>query len=279
MGAYLAAVKRAVHAQNALTGIQELRYASDLISQVARSSPQPPAVQASGLQLVLAPKDLGYATVLDVTWIDVLHNVKGSRSNQRLLKISNVTPAAVAFSVFDSSARPAGALTAGDVATYFTDSATLPATDLNDLFAPGDTLTIPATPYGPSVTRVINAISNNPGNKALTLTADLGTDVPNGTRIPATAGRRILLSVEASGDLRYYPDRRDLTRFMVVARDIDPAPLTDPSNTSSARTVPFVVSGRFITLNLQKLPRGTIAGRTVQGVQTAVYTRTDPLIP
>jgi hypothetical protein len=89
----------------------------------------------------------------------------------------------------------------------------------------------------------------------------------------------LLFSVESNGDLRYYPDSTETTRFSIIARDIDSAPLTVPSNTASARTVPFAISGRYLTLNLQQVPRGTSAGRTVQGVQTTVFTRTDPLAP
>jgi prepilin-type N-terminal cleavage/methylation domain-containing protein len=279
MGAYVAALKRTLHAQKALNGETELRYAVDLLSDAVRSAPQLPVVEGSGLQLVVAPKNLGYATVLDTTWIDSLHNVKGSKSNQRMLHLSNVTPSVVVNSVFGSSARPAGSLAAGDVATYFNDASALPTTDLNDLFASGDTLTIPATSYGPETTGVINNISNNSGNKTLTLTASLGVDVPNGTRIAATAGPRMLFAVQATGDLRYYPDQRDLTHFIVIAHDIDPAPLTDPSDTTSARTTPFTISGSVVSLNLQQVPAGSMTGRTLQGVRTVIYTRTDPLAP
>jgi prepilin-type N-terminal cleavage/methylation domain-containing protein len=279
MTAYLAAVKRAFHTEKTLKGTTELRAATDFISQAARSAPLAPVAQSGGTQLVIAPKNLGYATVLETTWIDALHNVKGSKSNQRMLKVSNVTPAIVVVSLFSSEDRPPGAIGTADITTYLIDGTSLPTTDLNDLFASGNTITIPATAYGPVTTGIINNISNNPGNKTLTLTAALGVDVPNGTKIMATAGCRLLFSVEANGDLRYYPDRRDLTKYAILARDIDPRPLTDPTNASSARTVPFTVSGRYLTINLQKVPAGTMAGRTVQGVQTTVLTRTDPLIP
>ncbi|MBC7367825.1 MAG: prepilin-type N-terminal cleavage/methylation domain-containing protein [Undibacterium sp.] len=279
MVAFLSVLKRAVHSEKMLKGATELRYATDYITQVMRSAPQTPVVSTGGLQLLVAPANLGYATVLGTTWIDSVHNVRGSKSNQRMLHLSNVTPVAVVASIFRSTARPAGALASADVSIYFKDSSTLPVVDLNDLFASGDTLTIPSTVYGQTTTGVINNISNNSGNKTLTLTANLGVDVPDGTKIPATAGRRLLFEVRSGGDLRCYPDSRDLTKFFVLARDIDPAPLSVPSNTASARTVPFVISGRYLTLNLQQLPTGTAAGRTVQGVQTTAFTRTDPLLP
>lgn len=279
LGVYLAALKRVVHTERTLKGTTEVRTATDFISQAVRSAPLEPVVKPGGTQLLVAPKDLGYATVLETTWIDTLHNVKGSKSNQRMLHLSNATPCVVAFSIFASSARPAGALSGGDVATYFTDGSNLPVTDLNDIFSEGDTITIPATAYGAATTGVINNISNNPGSKTLTLTSSLGVDVPNGTKITATNGRRLLFSVEANGDLRFYPDNRNLTKYTVLAHDIDPAPLSDPTNTGSARSTPFAISNRYVSLNLQKLPRGSTAGRTVQGTKTTVFTRTDPLIP
>lgn len=279
MSAFLAATKRAVHTERVASGTTALRHAADLISEAVRSSPQTPLLLSGGTQLLLAPRDLGYATVLATTWIDTLHNVKGSKANQRMLHISNVIPAAVTASVYRSAARPGGAVAAYDVATYFTDGSALRTIDLNDLFASGDTLAIPATPYGPATTGVINNISNNSGNKTLTLTDNLGVDVPNGTRIAATSGRRILFSVESNGDLRYYPDRRNMARFVVLARAIDPAPYSVPSDTGSPRMAPFTLSGRNVGINLQYLPAGSMAGRTVQGLQTVAFTRTDPLLP
>ncbi len=274
--AFVAALKRARHSELAIEGATELRRANDVISEAARSAPQPLLIQSGGSEVLVPPKDSGYATVLATTWIDMIHNVKGSKANQRMLHLSNFAVSAVSVNAFAGGARPAGAITASDIGTYF-DSA-LPIIDLNDVFSTGDTVTIPASPYGAQTTGVINNISNNSGNKTLTLDANLGVDVPNGTRIPGTAGRWILFSVQTNGELRFFPDHRDLTRFSVLARDIDPSPLSDPANPASAVTVPFTLTERTLTLNLQKLPRGTTAGRTVQGVNTIVFVRTDPLI-
>lgn len=279
MGAFLSILKRTLHSERLLRGATEMRYSTDLISQAVRSAPLIPLIQTSGRQLLVAPKDLGYAMVLETTWIDILRNVKGSKGNQRMLHVSDVTPAAVVTSVFSSTSRPSGVLSAAGVATYFKSVSALPTVDLTDVFAAGDSITIPATSYGSPTVCVINNISNSPGSKTLTLTAAIGVDVPNGTAIMASGGRRILFSVEVNGDVRYYPDNRDMTRFSVIAREVDPAPLTTPSDTASARTVPFAITGRYLTFNFQKIPRGTMAGRTVQGVQTTVLTRTDPLAP
>lgn len=281
MVVYLAALKRANHTELALKGTAELRYATDIISQTVRSASQLPTIQSSGLKLLVPPKDAGFATVLETTWIDQPGGVKGSKSNQRMLHVSNVGLPIVVLDLWSGSSRPSGAIANSDVATYFrSDLTNVPVVDLNDLFASGDTITIPATAYGPEVTRVINNISNNSGNKTLTLTANLGVDVPNGTKIAASSGRRAMFEVVATGastgDLRYYPDSRNTNQYTVLARDIDPTPLSDPSDSTSAVTVPFTISNtstNYVTLNLQKVPRGTTTGRTLQGVRTTVYTR------
>lgn len=289
MVVYLAAMKRAHHTELALKGTTEMRYATDVMSQVVRSASQLPTVSADGLQLYVPPKDLGYATVLDTTWIDMVNNVKGSKSNQRMLHVSNVALPAVVNSVFKSTDRPAGAISASDVGVYFVDASSLPVADLNDLFSAGDTITIPATAYGQKVTGTINNISNNPGNKTLTLTSNLGVDVPNGTKIAASSGRRVLFEVKVVAttpsrktELRYYPDSRNLTKYSILARDISDAPLVNPADQGSAATKPFVIPSsakNTVIVNLQKIPAGTSTGRTLQGLQTTVYTRTDPTIP
>lgn len=282
LGVFALGIKRVDHAERALTGTAELRYATDVISQAVRSSPILPTVSPDGLQLIVAPKDLGSAIVQDTTWLDSAQTVSGSKSNQRMLHLSNVNVPAVTQSIWQSTARPAAALAASDVATYFVGNSSLPEINLNDLFAVGDTITIPATSFGPSTTGVISSISNNSGNKTLTLTANLGVDVPNGTKITPTSGRRMLFQVTAAGELRYYPDNRDLTHFSVLAEAIDPAPLSNPADASSAHTVPFAIAATatdYVVLNLQQIPAGTSAGRTLQGVRSTVFTRTDPTIP
>ena len=276
---FIALLRRVTHAEGVVKGATEVRYAADMISQSVRGAPQTPLVQASGCDLVVMPYNLGYATVEDVTWIDAVHNMKGSKSNQRVLKLSSRIPAAATSSIFTSTARPTGAVASTDIATYFKDSAQLATIDLNDLFAVGGTISIPATAYGSAVTRTINSISNNSGNKTLTATSNWGVNIPNGTKIFATGGRRILFRVTSTGDLRYYPDNRDMNKYSVLATDINPAPLVNPAETTSGTTVPFSITGNYLTLNLQKIPAGRPAGRTLQGFQTSVYVRTDPLIP
>lgn len=276
---FIALIRRVTHAEGVVKGATEVRYAADMISQSVRGAPQTPLVQAGGCDLVVMPYNLGYAMVEDVTWIDAVHNTKGSKSNQRVLKLSNVVPSAATASIFTSAARPAGAVASTDTSTYFKDSTQLSIVDLNDLFAVGGTISVPATAYGSAVTRTINSISNNPGNKTLTATASWGVNIPNGTKIFATGGRRILFRITSAGELRYYPDNRDMNKYSVLATDINPTPLLNPADTAGGTMVPFSISGSYLTLNLQKVPAGRPAGRTLQGFQTSVYVRTDPLIP
>ncbi|PTX91386.1 type II secretion system protein [Opitutus sp. ER46] len=284
MVVYVAAMKRAHHTEFGLKGTAELRYATDVISQAVRSASQLPTVESGGLKLLVPPKDIGYATVEDITWIDDAKTIKGTKSDQKVLKLSDLTLPAVVVSAWKSAARPAGAITNTDVATYFKAASEMPTTDLNSIFAVGDTITIPATAFGIATQRVINSISNSKGNKTLTLTAKLGVSVPSGTRINATSGRRMMFEVVSAegknqGELRYYPDSKNTAQYTVLARDIDFSPLSEPANVSSTATVPFVIptdAKNYVIINLQKVPGGSGSGRTLQGVQTTVYTRTDP---
>lgn len=280
--AYTGVAKRAYHTDATIKGSAELRYATDLISRSVRSASQLPTVSADGLQLIVPPFDLGVAIVTGPgTAIGPAGDGMGYKGNQRMIKLSNFTGAAATSSIFNSANRPAGVVSAGQVSTYFKPENALEVVDLNDVFSVGDTVTIPATAYGDEVQRVISSISNNSGNKTLTFTADLGVDVPLDTLVRATSGKRIGFQVvtavgETNGELRYYPDNSDRTRFMILARDVDPSPLLTPSVSTSGNTTPFVLNERFLTINLQRLPAGRTFGRTVQGVQTTVLARTNP---
>lgn len=287
MVVFLAALKRANHTEAGLKGTAELRYATDVISQAVRSSSLLPTVADGGRTLLVPPRDLGFATVEDGTWIDQPQGIQGWKDNQRVLKVSDVTGSAVTQSIWKTTTRPSGAIAATDVPTLFIGTSSLPKQDIRTMFSVGDTLTVPATSFGPSVDRVINSISNNAGTKTISLTADLGVNVPNGTKILATSGRRLKFTVTAgtasdplSGELRFYPDSNDATKYTVLARHISPAPLSDPAQPSSSAGVPFTIptaSSNYVIINLQKVPPGTSVGRTLQGVQSTVFTRNDPL--
>lgn len=282
--AYLAVLKRAVHTEKMLEGASQLRFASDMISEAVRSASQDPVIAASGTQLIVAPPEMGYLVVQDGTWLDSpLNTVKGTKSGQRNLKLSVTIPSAVLELAFAGAARPTGALTGADIATYFRPNTSfLPQVAVDDVLASGDTVVIPATPFGQEVQPVINQISNSSnGTQTVTMTSNITADVPNGTRIRMLHGRRQMFEVTAGGDLRYYPEYRaddDRGTFSILARNIEPRPFTDHTNPASARTVPFANSARVVTITLQQTPKGTTAGRTVQGVRTTAYARTDPTV-
>lgn len=275
MPVFIAAMRRAQHTEDGLKGTAQLRYAADMIAQSVRSASQDLTVAGNGTQLIVAPADLGYAVVQDTTWVDAAHTVKGSKSNQRMLHVADATVTCVASSAWKTTTRPSGAIATSDVSTYFIDTSGLPTSNLANLFHVGDTITIPATAYGAQTTGVINSVSNNSGTKTITLSANLGVDVPNGTTLLATSGARAMFEVQSSGDLRYYPDNTDLTKYSVLAQSILVNPLSNPAVRTSATTKPFVkLSAGYVQINLQQIPKGTDAGRTMQTAQTTAYTRT-----
>ncbi len=290
MTVVVAAMKRAQHTEQGLQGTTELRRAADFISQAVRTAARMPTVSADGLTLTLPPRDLGYAVVLETTYIDTVHDVKGSKSTMQMLHIGDATLPLVLADVWAGNDRPAGAISAADMTKYFKTFDDLVAApenkELGDMFKEGDTIVIPATSYGASVSKVIKSISNGKGKKTLTTTDKLGVDVPNGTKIAATTAHSMMFQVVKTGtnagELRYYPNKDETSKFSVLARDIDPSPLSDPSKTTSLATLPFAISAtasNYVTVTLQKIPAGTMVGRTFQGVRTTVFTRNDPTIP
>lgn len=281
MVVFLAAVKRASHTETMLKGTSELRYSADMISQAVRSASQPPTTD-DGTQLYIAPGTFGYLLVQDVTWLDTAHTVEGSKAGQKLIKaIAYISTAT--YTPFSGTSRPSGALAIGDVSTYFRASTdtTLPSPSVSDLVVVGDTLSVPQTSYGPAQTLVVNSVSQNSGTGTITVTANLSYSIPTGTKISVQSTHRQKYAV-VNGQLLFYPDSSVSSKYSVLASDISSAPLSDPSNKSSAATKPFVISSTntsFVTINLQMIPKGTTVGRTLQGVLTTAYARTNPASP
>ncbi|HVU34331.1 MAG TPA: prepilin-type N-terminal cleavage/methylation domain-containing protein [Opitutaceae bacterium] len=287
---YVAAMKRAQHTENMLKGTSELRYTADMISQAIRSAPSLPTVSSDGLTLYVTPKDEGvYFVVQNGTWIDSGHTTQGWKSNQKTVQVDAVL-SSVADNVFSGTNRPTGALSSGQVGTYFVTSSTGSTPKVSDLIQANDTLSIPETAFGSAVSSItINSVSNNAGTATVTFTTNLGVDVPDGTELSIASGRQYMFKVLKTagtntkvGDLLYYPDSRNTAQYTILAHDIDWQPLSDPSNSTSARSTPFSIASTatdYVTLNLQKVPQGTAAGRTLQGVITAAYTRTSPTLP
>ncbi len=286
MVVFTAALKRATHTQDLLQGTQELRYASDVISQAVRSAYRAPTTANSGRQLFVPAKDIGYFTVVDGTWIDAAKTVQGWKSNMQTIR-ATVTVSPAVYNAFRSTARPPGAVTsASDVSAYFVDSSVVPK--VSDVLQKLDILSIPATAFGTAVPAiVVDTVAKDAGSAQISFTTKLGVDVPNGTILSLVKGRTALFEVNIAEtnpdgtpkrtELRYY---RDYThspgQYTVLARDISATPLNDPTNSTSGTTVPFTIATsatNYVVMNLQKIPKGTLAGRTLQGLQTTAFTR------
>lgn len=287
MVVFIAAVKRANHTENMLKDTSELRYAADMISQAVRSASQPPTTNtasnsfgAAGTQLYIAPGTFGYLLVDEITWLDTAHTIKGTKSGQKNLKVDAYRSTAT-YTPFSSTSRPTGALATTDVGTYFLSSASVPSPTVSSLLSVGDTLSVPQTSYGPAQTATVNSVSNNSGTATVTVTNNFAYSIPQGTKISIQSAHTQMFAV-VGGQLRFYPDSSVTTNYTVLASDISSTPLSDPSNKSSAPTVPFVISSTntsYVSINLQMLPKGTPAGRTLQGVLTTAYSRTNPASP
>jgi type II secretory pathway pseudopilin PulG len=285
MVVFVAAMKRAQHTELGLKGTAELRLATDIISQAVRSAPRPATVQDDGHQMLVPPREDAYLLVDDITWLDSGKTTKGTKSNQRNMKVTPATRSVV-NSVWAGTSRPAEDVIAADVSKYFISSVPT-ALQVSDIVSVGDVLEIPDTSFGTATEVTVNSVSKNAGSATITFTAAVGRDVPAGTIIKVKTPRTVMFEVvhdksASEGDLRYYTDARDLTKFTVLAHNIDPLPLSDPVDASSPRTRPFALAtdeDNRVILNFQQLPPITSVGRTVQGVQTTVFTRNDPSMP
>lgn len=289
MVVYLAALRRAKHSEDALKGTAELRYATDMISQAVRSSPLLPEVDKSGLRLLVSPKDQPLLVVTDGTWIDAAHTTKGFKASQQNMHVALQVPVSVR-SVFKATDRPTGSVSGAQVGTYFTGAVDTSTWKVSDYLEKGDSVRIPATAFAPEVkSKIVDSISKNAGEATITYTQKLTVDVPQGTVLTVTSGRRqafevvgVTVNGKPTANLVFYPDADDLTKFTILARDIATKPLADPADTTGTTSVPFVIpatSPNYVVLNLQKLPRGGSAGRTLQGIRTTVFTRNDTQQP
>ncbi len=279
MVVFLAAVKRANHTETMLKGTSELRYAADMISQTVRSASEPPTT-TDGTDLYVAPGSQGYLLVDEITFIDSAKTTKGTKAGMKVMQVDPYRSAAT-YSQFSGSSRPSGALAAGDVGTYFIASGNAPAPTVSSLVSVNDTLSVPQTSYGPAQTLTVNSVSKNSGTSTITCSTALAYSVPQGTKISIISGHRPEFAV-INGQLRYFPDSSVQATYAVLAYDISSTPLSDPANAAGAITKPFVISGTnpsFVTINLQMIPKGTTAGRTLQGVETTAYARTNPATP
>lgn len=275
---FMSALKHARNTEEMTKTVSDVRYATDTISAAVRSTPARPIVSNAGLTLQVAPNETYYATVDDTSIVDNLQtpNILGSLDGQRTIRISvRARQPATLWAL--KTAGPTAAISTLPSGMFLTVT-DLPNIDLNDLFSPGDVLSIPGTSYGPAFTVSLSSINNASSPKTLTTSTDLLEKIPNGTQILASSGGYIRFTVESNGDLRRYPDDRNMAQFTVLARNIAAAPQASPYSGSPTATVPFVynVTPRTIVVNLQSLPPGNRAGRTSTASETTIFVRTDP---
>jgi hypothetical protein len=280
MSAVISVVKTTLNTQNTGVGVAEVRYAGDFITKYMRASPITPRVIDSpnsaqpnvdqpGCIIELAPNEGYYACVDGATVIDTPRNIKGVNKNQDTIIIASNMRHPVAKDILTGTC-PSSSISSPN--SHF--STTEQPITLSEMFAIGNSITIPGTKFGSSQTRTIKTISGN----SIVLTANLTHPIPNGTPIPATNARKIRFEVAANGELRFYRDARDLTAYSILAREISADPRVDAHDSASALTKPFVYNPgtRVLKINFQRLPAGSQTGRSETGLSTKVQLRTDP---
>lgn len=281
MVAMVAIIKRNDHTYNLTVGTSELRIASDFITQAVRTSPIAPIISNSGKTLDVAPPVVYYATVADTAVVDALKNpnILGVLPTQDTIQFSVRARQPATKWILTGTCPSASISSTGSTFLTLTDH---PIIDLDDMFDVGATISVPATRYGSAKTLVIQTITNTSSSKILKFTTPVGIMIPNGTQIAATSARRVRFEITSTGDLRNYPDSRNLTVFTVLATNVSDNPRVDASDSASANQAPFTLgstapTARNVTINLQRLPKGTITGRSENGIRSTIYSRTDPL--
>lgn len=294
MGAMITVLKRSDHTELTTASHQELRYSVSLISKTVRTAPRLPEVSANGRTLRVPAVQAGVLTQGpaiaggNMSWGD---GIQGWRYNQQTLQISPHIPedqregTGVMASIFsDLDELPAGSINSVTEGYFIGLPSGVGAYDLNQMLFQGMQITIPADPpYTPNPVTV--TVRSNPGaiappvgdgDKTLSLTTNLGSFVRNGARIslPSVAPMR-MFTVEDNGDLRYYPNAADTSRFRVIAQHINPT----PNGLDGEPTTPFAqgINSREVIINLERLPPGRASGRTAVALRTRAYARTDPV--
>jgi len=267
----------------------------------------PPTISVtSGVSIRLSPATLHYVMVVGNTVpagsplppapplpntgpdiLDAATNTTGYVNTRSTINLHTVSPQATTRRLLiDGAACPSGEISTLDNTVFASNSVGYPSGPGN-LFEDGDVVTIPVTAFGGAVQLTVRSHTAT----SLTFTTSLNPalsnwTLPNGTLIENTAGPRTLLTVMSAnsgsfqrGDLVLFPDDRDLTRFTLLARNIDPNPRVEPTNPASATESPFNFNNdpdiRELTVNLQCLPAGNrVAGRATAGIRTKIRVRT-----
>lgn len=297
MGTFIAVLKRSDHTERTTESHQELRYSVSLLSRSIRTAPRLPEISDDGRTLRVPAVNSGVLTKGpavsggNMSYKEDMAHIQGWRANQQSIKLSPHIPedqlegTGVMESIFaDSNNFPAGAVASTTEGYFKPPPSGTGAYNLNTMLFRGMSLTIPADPpYTPTPVTITIAPDSNSispqtgdGEKSLSLTGNLGSFIRNGARIslPSTAPMR-MFTIEENGDLRYYPNAADPTRFRVIAHHINPTPLGFDGE--ETRPFAFGANNREIIMNLERLPPGRVSGRTAAAMRTRAYARTDPV--
>ncbi len=252
----------------------------------------PPVTVASGVAVRIAPAEKHYLMITGGTDVlDAATNTLGYNNTRTSISLSDVSPQATTYEILqDGAPCPASQITTADPSVFSVDKDLRKiANPGTELFSVGDKVFLPITAYGDGRQLTINSLSSN----SLTFTTQLNPTsttwkLPNGTLIANTAGPRALIKLYTiaaapfeRGDLVYFPDDRDNTKYKILAKNIDPTPRSIPSDPTSALERPFTyitdeqTNIRELLINLQSLPAGnSMTGRTTNGIRTRIKVRT-----
>ncbi len=225
--------------------------------------------------------------------------VLGYANTARSIIVSRNSPQAASRPLLRSGATcPSASITTLDLTLFSLQPIRIEPTQL---FSVGDTVVLPQTVYGAARALEVESVSNiDAETSRLSFTTQLAPasawTLPNDVLVTTTSGGGVLFSVIQTdagdlrrGDLVYYPDENDLTRYRILARSIVPETTSDrsiairidPSQESTAGNVdafPFVynTASREMVVNFQCLPSGNpVAGGATTGARARIFLRTN----
>jgi type II secretory pathway pseudopilin PulG len=284
MSAFIALLKQNRQAEQTELVNQQMRRCLDSVVGIIQSSPAAPIIMdGSGCSFRVASPEKFYAMVNGTAVLDPVTSTLGIDKTSDMITFQTRTPQRTPYWILAGANCPSAAI--ANVGSYFTDVSSLPNIDVSQLFNVGDTVSIPQTGFDDATTLTVRSIDSTVTPQSVRFTTPVGKNIPNGTMIANTAGIRIRFVVVATssgslsrGDFIMYPNDQDLTRYVVIGKNIDPAPRIDPADDTVTET-PFSYdpASRQFVINFQYLPAGnTVAGRITAGTRSYVRVRTNP---
>jgi type II secretory pathway pseudopilin PulG len=284
MSAFITLLKQNRQAEQTELVNQQMRRCLNHIVGFIQSSPAAPVIMdSSGCSIRLAPPDKFYAMVSGTTEIDPITHTSGIDKTNDTITFQSKSPQRTPYWILAGGPCPSAAISS--VGSTFTDASTLPDIDVSQLFNVGDTVSVPQTGFDDATTLTVRSTDPTTTPQSVRFTTPVGKNIPNGTMIANSAGLRIRFVVVATpsgslsrGDFIMYPNDQDLTKYIVIGTNIDPAPRINPADDTITET-PFSYdpASRQFVINFQYLPAGNpIAGRITAGTRSFVKVRTNP---